>query len=81
MYNILFSLYLLLYSVFKVLFKEEFALTLSLSSVARLLIMSSLVQLRFSQNNFNSSNLFQSLRDFHSLVVIVRYFEAPLLGS
>ena len=43
--------------------------------------LSCLVALRFSQNNFYSSNLFQSLRDFHSLVVIVRYFEAPSLGT
>ena len=33
MYNILFSLYLLLYSVFKVLSKEEFGLTFLMSSL------------------------------------------------
>ena len=43
--------------------------------------MSRLVALRFSENNFHSSNLFRKLCLLHSLVLAGRYFRAPSLGA
>ena len=43
-------------------------------------MMSSLVALRYSLNNSHSSNPFQSLRDFHGLVLAGRYLKAASLG-